>query len=178
MLACATSSQGFGPLTCRLWGIRRVRTEEGEGERGTSQSSALQGSTRLLVLPHWESHSAELNDHARMSGGGRSGAAERTLLRRRKLESQVLVWGIKDKITKIWQSNRYILHVFWPSVSFTNHATLPSTLCLIVLWSIEGDNSLFTSTTVGQYGSPYLPSMGDCFILSLNGIRHCHPVHI
>ena len=47
MLACATSSQGFGPLTCRLWGIRRARTEEDEGERGTSQSGALEGSTRF-----------------------------------------------------------------------------------------------------------------------------------
>lgn len=52
MLACATSSQGFGPLTGRLWGIRRVRTEEDEGERGTSQSGALEGSTWLLALPH------------------------------------------------------------------------------------------------------------------------------
>lgn len=52
MLACATSSRGFGPLTGRLWGIRRVRTEEDEGERGASQSVALEGSTRLLPLPH------------------------------------------------------------------------------------------------------------------------------
>lgn len=52
MLACATSSQGFGPLTGRLWGIRRVRTEEDEGERGTSQRGALQGSSRLPVLAH------------------------------------------------------------------------------------------------------------------------------
>lgn len=45
MLACATSSQGFGPLTGRLWGIRRGRTEKDEGERRISQSGALEGST-------------------------------------------------------------------------------------------------------------------------------------
>lgn len=112
MLACATSSQGFGPLTGRLWGIRRVRTEEDEGERGTSQSGALEGSTRLLVLPHWESHSVGLNDHAWMNGGGRSSTAESTLSQRRQPESQVPVCEITGKITEIWQrSNHYIEHV-------------------------------------------------------------------
>lgn len=41
MLACAKSSQGFGPLTGRLWGIMRARTEEDERERGTRQHGAL-----------------------------------------------------------------------------------------------------------------------------------------
>lgn len=50
MLACATSSQGFGPLTGKLWGIRRARAEKDEGERGTSQTGALQGSN--LAPPH------------------------------------------------------------------------------------------------------------------------------
>lgn len=63
-------------------------------------------------------------------------------------------------------------------LTFTNHATLLLILCLFVLSSIEGDNWLFTRTTAGQYSSPYLPSMGECFILSLNGIRHYHPVRI
>lgn len=45
MLACATGNQGFGHLTGRLWGIRRVRTEKDKGERETSKRGALKGST-------------------------------------------------------------------------------------------------------------------------------------
>lgn len=55
-LACATGIRVFGPLTGRLWGIRRARTGRGEGEGGeTSHSGDLEGSTRCCLI---ENHAA------------------------------------------------------------------------------------------------------------------------
>lgn len=95
ILTCATSSQGFGPLTGRLWGIRQVRKEEDEGESGTRQRDALQGSSRFLALPHWESCSVELNDHAWMNDEGQSGATP-CHKKKKKLGSQVHVCETKE----------------------------------------------------------------------------------
>lgn len=72
VLACATSSRGFGPLTGKLWGIRRARAEKDEGERGRSQTGALQGSN--LAPPHCEGSGSGgggggLNGHTWMSTG-------------------------------------------------------------------------------------------------------------
>lgn len=134
MLACATSSQGFGPLTGRLWGIRRVRTEEDEGEGGTSQSGALEGSSQLLALPHWESHSVELNDHAWMNGGGRSGAAQRTLSR---IVKSMCV-GIKGKITEIWKKEKSLHHTCVLTFCVIHKSCHPSfhvvCYCVVIDW--------------------------------------------
>lgn len=131
MLACATRSQGFGPLTGRPWGIRQVRTKKNEGEKEATQSGALEGSTELLALPHWESCSVELNDHAWISSRGWCGASQRTLWWKRKLESQ-----LHEKKKNSWERERlqrsrhYIVHVCWPFVWPTNHASPFYLYCL------------------------------------------------
>lgn len=120
----------------RLWPFDRQtvgnKTSENRRRRRRKRNKSEWCPRRVnLVLPHWESCSVELNNHVRLYSGGRSVTAERILLQREKPESQVLC-GIK--ITKIWQrSNHYVVHVFWPSLSFTNHATLVSH-CVVIDW--------------------------------------------
>lgn len=56
LLACATSSQGFGPLTGKLWGIRRVRTEkmkEKEEQVRVVPSKGQPGAASLRIVQRW-----------------------------------------------------------------------------------------------------------------------------
>lgn len=152
----------FGPLTGRLWGIIWARTGRDEGEGGTSRCCALEGSTRCCLI---ENHAAlSLMTMHGWTAGGWNSAAARTLMRGGVGEKSHMLHGIRAVAAK--QS---------PLLSFTNNASLFTRYFCGDRW---GRRVVIHNATAGQYGSPYLPSVGDCFILSLIGIRHRRPVRI
>lgn len=59
VLACATSSQGFGPLTGRLWGIRQVRKKKrwrrkrSKPEQCPQRVKSAAGVASFRIVQHW-----------------------------------------------------------------------------------------------------------------------------